>query len=352
MEIEIVKTNNSRLSEVDFDNLQFGNVFSDHIFFTDFQNGKWGNPKIVPYGPMELYPSLCSLHYGQTVFEGLKAFYTDKGINIFRFQNHHARLNHSNERLCIPEIGFNIFDKGLKELIKLDEKWVPKKRGYSLYLRPFVFATDNFLGIKSSLTFRFVIITSPVGNYYKEGMNPISLITSGEYVRAVIGGLGEVKTAANYAASLYPSEKAKKRGFTQVLWLDGLEKKYIDEVGTTNIFFLIDDELVTPPLEGSILAGITRDSVITIAKDWGMKVTERRISIDEVMEASEKKILREVFGTGTAAVISPVGEIEHNGKRITINNNNTGEISKKLYDEITAIQYGEKEDKFGWCNYI
>lgn len=351
MNINIVKTLESKISKVDFNNLQFGNVFSDHMLSLDYENKQWQTPQILPYGTMELFPSLCSLHYGQIVFEGMKVFKSKNGdILIFRPDKHHARLNKSSNRLCIPEISYELYMNCINELVKLDSEWIPENKGSSLYLRPFIFATDNALGVRVSDTYKFMVLACPVGAYYKEGLNPISLCTSGDYVRAVRGGLGEAKAPANYAASLLPSQIAKEKGYTQVLWLDAIEKKYIDEIGTTNIFFLINDELVTPSLDGGILDGITRDSVIELVKSWGIKVVERKISIDEVFEANEKGSLKEIFGTGTAAVISPVGKIEHKGKTIIINEGKTGDFSKKVYDEITGIQYGEKEDKFNW-NY-
>ena len=347
--MQITKTYPSRLSEIDLENLGFGEVFSDHMFSVEYMNGEWTLPQILPFGKIEILPTLCSLHYGQVVFEGLKAFNSKNGINIFRPEKYHERLNKSCQRLCIPQVSFDMFMEGLVELLKLDRNWIPRKKGYSLYIRPFIFATDSFLGVKVSRTYRFMVVTSPVGAYYKEGFNPIRLMTSGNYVRAVKGGLGAAKAPANYAATLLPAEEAKKKGFSQVLWLDGVEKKYIEESGAMNVFFLIDDKLVTPPLEGTILEGVTRNTVIHLAKDWGMDVEERRISIDEVISASNEGRLKEVFGTGTAAVISPVGEIQHNNTLITINGKKTGAFSQKLFDEITGIQYGEKEDKFGWC---
>lgn len=348
--IDIKKIANSKIGSVDFDNLGFGNIFSDHMLSIDYKDSKWGDPSITPFGEISFLPSLSTLHYGQAVFEGMKAFKTKDGkINLFRPQRHHERLNKSSKRLCIPEISYDKFLEPIIELIKLDKDWIPNKINTALYLRPFIFATDDFLGIRISETYKYMVITCPVGLYYKEGIKPISLITSGEYVRAVKGGLGEAKTPANYAASLYPTALAKEQGYTQVIWLDGIEKKYIDEIGTTNIFLLIDDELITPPLDGAILDGITRDSVIQIAKKLGIKVTERRISIDEVFEASEKNKLHDAFGTGTAAVISPIGKIRHLDKEITINNNETGNLAKQIYEEVAGIQYGEKEDIFNWC---
>ncbi len=353
MDIKISKTHKSRIGEVDFDNLGFGEFFSDHMVTVDYQGGEWKSARIIPFGTIEILPSVCSLHYGQVVFEGLKAFRTKDGsINLFRPEKYHERYNRSCQRLCIPPLEFGFFISGLKELLLLDKDWIPKKKGTSLYIRPFVFATDSFLGVHVSNTYRFMIITSPVGAYYKEGINPVRLITSGEYARAVKGGLGSAKTPANYASSLLPAEEAQKKGFTQVLWLDGAEKRYIEEVGTMNIMFVIDNELVTPPLEGSILPGVTRDTVIQLAQKWGVTVKEENISIEEVFEATKNGRLQEVFGTGTAAVISPVGWIQHEDELITINNGKIGHFSQKLYDEITGIQYGEKPDIFGWCYRI
>ena len=349
MNIDITRVKQSKIGEVDMGNLGFGEVFSDHMVIIDYVNGKWQTPQIVPFGEINVLPSLCTLHYGQAIFEGLKAFYTKQGkINIFRPQKYHERMNRSCTRLCIPQMDYDLFINSVLELIKLEKAWVPQQRGYSLYIRPFIFATDSYIGVRVSETYRFMVILSPVGAYYKEGLNPVRLITSGEYVRAAKGGLGAAKTPANYAASLLPAHEAKEKGFTQVLWLDAAEHKYIEEVGTMNICFMIDNELITPPLDGTILPGVTRDSVLTLARDWGMKLNERRITIDEVFTASKNDKLNEVFGTGTAAVISPVGEMRHLDKAITVNGKKIGTVSQKLYDEVTGIQYGEKPDKFGW----
>lgn len=327
----------------------FGIHFSDHMFSAEYEAGVWQRPEIMPFGDMSVSPAMCTLHYGQAVFEGLKAFHAGDGtINLFRTDKYHSRFVRSCKRLCIPEASYELFMDGLTELVKIDREWVPVKRGYALYIRPFIFATDNYLGVRVSETYRFLIITSPVGAYYKEGMNPVRLITSGEYVRAARGGLGEAKTPANYAASILPAEEAKKRGFTQVLWLDAVERRYVEEVGTMNIFFIIGDALVTPSLDGAVLAGVTRDSVIQLARHWGMKVEERRISIDELIAAGSAGTLKEAFGTGTAATISPVGEICHNDKTIVINGFKTGEFAKKLYNYLEGVEYGTGPDELGW----
>ncbi|MCD4808641.1 MAG: branched-chain amino acid aminotransferase, partial [Methanosarcinales archaeon] len=253
-DIKITKSKTSKIDSVDFENLGFGEVFSDHMFSMDYENGEWINQRIEPYGKIEFEPAMCTLHYAQAVFEGLKAFHVrDGSINIFRPEKNLERMNRSNERMCMPTIDEDMFFDAMTELIKLERDWIPKDTGHSLYIRPFIFGTENFLGVHPSSTYRFMIILSPVGAYYKEGFNPVSLLVPEEYVRAVKGGVGEAKTAGNYAASLLPAKIAQEKGFTQVLWLDGEHHKYIDEVGTMNIFFVIDDEVITPPLEGSIL---------------------------------------------------------------------------------------------------
>ncbi len=350
MNIKITLSPESRLKKTNFNDLKFGETFSDHMFIADYANGRWKSPRIVPFGPMEISPGNCAIHYGQIIFEGLKAFYSARGdINIFRLYQHYERLNRSAARLCIPQVPDDLFMTGLKELIKVDRQWIPKERGCSLYVRPFIFASEDFLGVKVSEQYRLMIITCPVAAYYKEGMSPVNLVTSGKYVRAAKGGLGEAKTPANYAASLLPAEEAKKHGFTQVLWLDGSPKGNIEEVGTMNIMFVIDGAIVTPRLKGSILPGITRDSILKLAREWKIGVRERRISIRELMSAAKNGRLTEAFGTGTAAVISPVGSIKHEQETIRINGGGIGPLSQRFYDEITGIQYGEKPDTYEWC---
>jgi len=352
-DVKITRSNGSRLEQTNLEDPGFGINFTDHMLSMVYGDGEWKIPEVVPYDTLEVSPAMLTLHYGQAIFEGMKAFRgADGAINIFRPEAHHRRFTQSCRRICIPEIDYSHFLSGITTLIDLDRAWVPDTKGNALYIRPFVFATDNLLSVKVSKTYRFLTITSPVGAYYKEGFNPVSLVTSDEYVRAVRGGVGNIKAPGNYAASLLPAKKAEDQGFTQVLWLDALERKYVEEVGTMNIMFLIDGVLVTPALEGAILPGVTRDSVIRIAKDWGIPVEERRIAIDEVFEASEAGTLEEVFGTGTAAVISPVGSIRHQDRSISINGEGIGPLAKKLFDEITGIQYGEKEDRFGWLHKL
>ncbi len=353
MKFKTRKVETSRVGTVDFDHLSFGETFSDHMFQMDYAHGEWQEPQILPFGKIEVLPSLSTLHYGQSVFEGLKAFRSAKGgINVFRPEKHAERMYHSSDRLCIPRVDKQLFLDAVDALVTLDQEWVPSKKGTALYIRPFTFATEDYIGVRVSEKYSFFIITGPVGAYYKEGFNPVSLMTSGEFVRAVRGGLGEAKTAANYAASLLPAYEAKKRGYAQVLWLDALEEKYIDEVGTMNICFVKDNVLITPPLQGTILPGVTRDSVLQLARHWGVQVEERRISIDEVMSSIKDGSMTEVFGTGTAAVISPVGEIYHRGETAIVNGNRTGPLAQKLFDEITGIQSGERSDPFGWVHHV
>jgi branched-chain amino acid aminotransferase len=334
----------------DGSSLGFGTIFTDYMFNMDYSPDKgWHNPRIEPYGPIEMEPSTMVLHYGQAIFEGLKAYKTDNGgIQLFRPKDNIARLNRSGHRLCMPALDEGFILRALIELLKVEKGWVPGAPGTSLYIRPTIIATDPYIGLRSSNTYRFFIILSPVGAYYPEGFNPVKIWVTSQYVRAVRGGVGEAKTAGNYAASLYASDLAHKEGYTQVMWLDGVELKYVEEVGSMNIFFVIGDELITPMLNGSILSGVTRDSVLQMAQSWGMKVSERRIAIDEIYAAQEKGELKEVFGSGTAAVISPVGHIKYDGREITIGDGSVGPVSARLFKELMDIQYGRAEDRFGW----
>lgn len=349
LNIIIEKTTNPK-TKPNQDNLGFGNSFTDHMFIMDYTEGKgWHDPRIIPYQPLVLDPSCMVFHYGQEMFEGLKAYKDKNGkILLFRPEMNIKRTNVTNDRLCIPEVNVEDILQAIKTVINVDKEWIPDKKGTALYIRPFIIASDPFLGVRPSMTYKFIVIMCPVGAYYKEGINPVRIWVENEYVRAVKGGVGYAKTGGNYAASLKAQMKAKEKGFTQVLWLDGIERKYVEEVGTMNVFFKINGEVITPSLEGSILPGVTRNSVIELLKSWGIKVVERKLSIDEVYEASEKGQLEEVFGTGTAAVISPVGELCWKGKSIIINNNKIGDLSQKIYNTITGIQTGEVEDQFGW----
>lgn len=349
-DIVVQKAEQSRVHEADLDNPGFGKIFTDHMLEMEYVDGSWKQPVIKPYGPIEITPSLNTLHYGQSVFEGTKAYYVDEEtVNLFRPGKNYERMVNSCERLCIPEIDRETFMEGIRRLIQLDHKWVPRKDGNSLYIRPFACAWDAQVAAKVSDNYRFYIILSPVGSYYNE---PVKLITSQNYVRAVEGGIGEAKTAGNYAGSMYPARKAQQMGFNQVLWLDAFEHEYVEEVGTMNIFFLIDDVLITPPLSGTILPGVTRDSVIKLAKSWDMQVQERKLGMAEVTDAAQNGKLQEVFGAGTAAVISPVKAIRHHGEMLIPNEQDRGPLGQKLYDTIYGIQRGKVEDPFGWVHSI
>lgn len=332
------------------DQLEFGKYFTDHMFIMDYEKGKgWYDPRIVPYQPVILDPAAVIFHYGQTVFEGLKAYISKDGkVRLFRPGKNMERLNHSSDRLSMPQIDEDFALEALKELIKVDRDWVPTAEGTSLYIRPFMIATDASLSVSTSKKYQFMIIFSPVGSYYKEGINPVKILVENEYIRAVEGGTGMAKTAGNYAASLKAQQKAEEQGYAQVLWLDGMQKKYVEEVGSMNIFFKIDGEVITPALNGSILAGITRDSILHLLRHWNIPVQERKISMEEIWAAYSQGLLEEVFGTGTAAVISPVGELNWDGQKLIINQGKTGELSKKLYDTLTGIQVGTEKDLFDW----
>lgn len=329
--------------------LGFGKYYTDHMFILEYTEGQgWHSGRVVPYQNISLDPAAKVFHYGQTVFEGMKAYRTADGIKLFRPTKNFERLNKSNARLSIPHLDEELALKGLMELLHVDRDWVPSVEGNSLYIRPFIIATEAALGVNPSLNYLFMIIMSPVGAYYAEGVNPVKIYVESQYVRAVAGGVGEAKTAGNYAAGLNAQEEAKDKGYSQVLWLDGVNKRYIEEVGSMNVFFKINGVVHTPMLNGSILNGITRNSVITLLKHWGVPVEERRISIDELVEAHRNGQFEEAFGTGTAAVISPIGELSFQDEKYVINNGQIGELSQKVYDTITGIQMGKVEDPFGW----
>ena len=336
------------------ENLGFGRVFTNHVFEMDYNPEKgWHNPVIKPLKNLSMHPGTTFLHYAQGIFEGLKAFKTEAGeVVIFRPEKHIRRLNNSAKRVCIPVVDEEFMLNALCELVAVEQDWIPVKSGESLYIRPFVFGSDPYLGVKPSGTYKLIVMLSPVGAYYPEGFKPVKILAQDDYVRAVRKGLGECKTPANYAASLLAAEEAQKKGFTQVLWLDGVEQKYIEEVGTMNIFINFKGEVATPKLNGSILPGVTRDSVIQILKDWGMNVTERLISIEEVVSEYKKGNVLGVFGTGTAAIISSVGWLTYKGFEMTFNNGQSGELDKKLFEEITSIHYGRKEDKHNWLTHV
>ena len=353
VDIKFIETNNLK-QKPDVSKVSFGSHFTDYMFVMDYdtKNG-WHDARITPYEPIPLYPSNATLHYGQAIFEGMKAYkHGDKPV-IFRAKDHLNRLNNSAKILDIPELPFDTILAGLKKLVAIEKDWIPRKKGQSLYIRPFVFATDEFLGVSVATNYKFLIILSPVAAYYANGFAPVKIMVEDKYVRAVRGGLGAAKTPANYAASLHAGLAAHKMGYDQVLWLDGVERKYIEEVGSMNILFKINGEIVSPSpkIQTSILDGITRRTVNQIAKDWGMPVSERRISIDEVIKAHEDGTLEEVFGSGTAAVISPVGVLEYKGKEYVINGGKVGPFAQKMYDYIEGLHIGEVADKYGFIEY-
>ncbi len=334
--------------------LGFGTVFTDHMFRLDYQEEKgWYDPRIEPYGPLSLDPATAVLHYAQAIFEGLKAFRgVDGKVRLFRPHKHIERLNNSAKRMCILPVDPDLALRSLVELVGLERDWVPSSVGTSLYVRPTIIATEPFLGVRPSKSYVYFVILSPVGAYYPEGMNPVKILVMEKYVRAVPGGVGEAKTGVNYAVSLLPAEEAHAAGFTQVLYLDGVHRKYVEEVGTMNIMLRLGDEVVTPPLTGTILSGVTRDSALTLMREWGLSVSERPITIDEVIAAARNGTLREVWGTGTAAVISPVGELAYRGERIVIHDGRIGELTQRLYQAIVDIQYARVPDSRGWTQEV
>ena len=351
MEIKKQLTTCPKEKPKDESKLGFGHIFTDHMLVMPYDEGQgWHDPVIMPYGDITLSPSAMCLHYGQTVFEGLKAYRrADGGVQLFRPDENFKRLNRSNERLVIPELPEELGLQCLKELISVEKDWVPHTEGASLYIRPFIFAVDPFLGVHPGEHYLFMIILSPSGPYYASGLDPVNIYVENKYVRTVRGGMGYAKTGGNYAASLHSQDDAYKQGYSQVLWLDGVEQKYIEEVGAMNIAFVIDGEVVTPSLEtGSILSGITRKSALELCRSKGIPVSERRITIQEIADAYDAGKLTEVFGTGTAAVISPVGHLKWGDKVMTINNNKIGPISQMIYDTLTGIQWGKIPDEFGW----
>ena len=349
-QIPVTLTQNPKQKPADESKLGFGKIFTDHMFIMDYTLGRgWHDARVVPYGPFVMDPACTVFHYAQEIFEGMKCYRRkDGGLQLFRPRDNLARMNRSAARMGMPDIDIEQALAGLMELIRVDADWVPSAPGTSLYIRPTMIATDVMLGVHASYTYRFYIICSPSGAYYPKGLAPVGIYVEPELVRAVKGGVGFTKTGGNYAASILAGELAKKKGFEQVLWLDGRENKYIEEVGAMNMFFKIGGKLVTPPLMGSILGGITRDSIIKLAAHMGMEVEERRLTVEEVFEASETGELEEAFGSGTAAVVSPVGRLAWNDKEITISGGEIGACTQKFYDTLTGIQFGDLEDPFDW----
>ena len=350
LDIKITKTTEPKAKPAAGQKLGFGKIFTDHMFIMNYTEGKgWHDARIEPFHNLSLSPAAMVYHYGQEMFEGLKAYKNDKGeVFLFRPDMNAKRTNATNDRLVIPQLPIEDFVQAVSAVVDVDRDWIPTDPGTSLYIRPFIIATDEFLGVAPSKTYLFMVILSPSGAYYESGLAPVGIWIEDEYVRAVRGGIGFAKTGGNYAASLIAQQKAHDAGYSQVLWLDGVERKYIEEVGAMNIFFKIAGKVITPALSGSILPGITRDSTIQLCKSWGYEVEERKISADELLKAQQDGTLEEVFGTGTAAVISPVGKLRYKDTVMTIGDGTTGKLSLKLYETITGIQTGILPDTMGW----
>ncbi len=353
-DISVTKTTSPKARPADESKLGFGKIFTDHMFMMDYSREKgWYDARIVPFGNIPVHPASTVFHYGAEIFEGMKAYRTADGkIQLFRPEENVRRLNNSAERLCLPQIDEEACLDILDKLVELEKDWVPHSEGTSLYIRPFMYGNDPHLGVHAVHNATFVVICSPVGAYYAEGINPVKIAIESEDVRAVRGGTGYAKCGGNYAASLRAGERAEKNGFTQVLWLDGVERKYIEEVGSMNVMFKIDGEIITPKLTGSVLPGITRKSCVEILKEWGYKVSERLISVDELFDAAKSGKLEEAWGTGTAAVVSPIGWLSYQGSEYTVNGGKIGEVTQKLYDELTGIQWGKSEDKHHWIHKV
>lgn len=353
LDIKITKTTSPKEKPTDESKLGFGKIFTDHMFLMDYDNGAWHDARIVPFGPIPIHPASTVLHYGVEIFEGMKAYRNEDGkVRMFRPFENAKRMNNSAERLCLPEIPEEDFVQALDTLVELDKDWIPHSKDTSLYIRPFTYGNDEHLGVHAVKSATFCIILSPVGAYYAEGLNPVKIAIESTDVRAVRGGTGYAKCGGNYAASLRAGEKAAQKGYTQVLWLDGVEQKYIEEVGSMNVMFMIGDEIVTPKLTGSVLPGITRKSCVELLRDKGYKVSERLLSVDELIEAAENGTLKEGWGTGTAAVVSPIGWLSHNGKEYTLCNGQIGEVTQMLYDTLTGIQWGKLPDTKDWCHIV
>ena len=350
MNVQMNLSRNLKDKPADESKLGFGHIFTDHMLMINYTDGKgWHDARIVPYGNLSLDPACQVLHYGQEIFEGLKCYRTPQGgFNLFRPRANFERFARSAERMGMAPLPVEDGLETLLALLDVDKEWTPHQEGTSLYIRPTMIATDNHLGVSTSSTYLYYVILSPSGAYYASGLAPVGIYVEDSYVRAVRGGIGFAKTGGNYAASIRAGEIAEEKGYTQVLWLDGVEQKYVEEVGAMNMMFVIDGKIVTPMLNGSILPGITRDSILKLAKHLGYETEERRIAIQEVFDAAHAGRLNEAFGTGTAAVVSPVGALCWNGEKLIINNGEIGPIAQKLYDTLTGIQYGELKDDFGW----
>lgn len=350
LNISITKTSQSRISEVDFSNIPFGRVFSDHMFTADYDGKSWTNLRIDPYQPLQLSPANSALHYGQSVFEGMKAYKNKSGeVLVFRPLENFHRLNRSAVRMCIPQLSEEVFMQGLTELLRLDSQWVPAIEDTSLYIRPFIFATDDYLGIRPSDTYKFMIFTCPVGAYYSA---PVRVKIETNFSRAAIGGTGAAKAAGNYAASLLPALQAQQQGYQQLLWTDAKTHAYIEESGTMNVMFIIDGKLITAPTGDTILAGITRDSVLALAREWGYPVEERKVAVQEVVAAAREGRLQEAFGTGTAATIAHISSIGHEDRDYALPPVEGREFSTRVFAAMNDIKTGDTADKWGWIHKV
>ena len=349
LDIKVNRTPVSRLEQTDFSNLPFGHIYTDHMFVADYENGEWKNFQIMPYGELLFSPAMSALHYGQAIFEGIKAYKLQNGdISIFRPLKNYERFNISAERMCMPSVPEDVFMQGMSQLIELDKEWVPSAEGQSLYIRPVMFATDPVLGVHASETYKFIILTGPTGAYYSK---PIRVKIETHYTRADDGGVGYAKTAGNYGRSLYPTVQAQKEGFDQLIWTDSREHAYVEESGTTNVMFMIDDILITPSTRDTILDGVTRKSILQLAQSWGVKIEERRVTVEEVVKAAKNGTLQDAFGAGTAATIAHIAQIGYNGEIYTLPDPATRVFSNKMLKALSDIRYGLAPDEFGW-NYI
>lgn len=353
MEIKITRAATLK-EKPDSSKLVFGKAMTDHMLIIDYDAGQgWHDARIIPYGPLQIDPAAKVLHYAEEIFEGLKAYRTaDGSIQLFRVRDNIDRMNKSADRLCLPQIPEELAVSAIKKLVEVEQDWVPREKDTSLYIRPFMIGLDAALGVHSSHHVQFIVVVCPVGAYYPEGLNPVKIYIENEDVRAVKGGTGMAKTGGNYAASLRAGNRAEERGYSQVLWLDGVHRKYIEEVGAMNVMFKVNGKILTPDLNGSVLDGITRRSCIQLLKDWGYEVEERRISAEELFDAAESGELEEAWGTGTAAVVSPIGELAMGDKKVTVSGGKIGEITQKLYDELTGIQWGRVADPHGWITKL
>ncbi|MEA4927127.1 MAG: branched-chain amino acid aminotransferase [Candidatus Limiplasma sp.] len=353
-DIQMHKASQSKAKPTDESKLGFGKIFSDHMLLIDFQEGRgWYDARVIPYGNLSLDPACSVLHYGQEIFEGAKCYRTDKGFNLFRIQDNFERMNRSAERMGMAQIPVELCMDGLMALLSVDKEWTPHKEGTSLYIRPTMIATDAALGVSAAQRYMFYILLSPSGAYYASGLAPVAIYVEDQLVRAVRGGVGFAKTGGNYAASILAGSKAKHAGYAQVLWLDGVEQRYIEEVGSMNMMFVYEDrKIVTPMLNGSILPGITRDSVLKLAHQMGYEAEEKRLAIEDIMRDAREGKVTEAFGTGTAAVVSPVNRIAYRDQEVTVGDGNIGKITQKLYDTLTGIQYGKLPDPFGWITSL